>query len=132
MRCGASLCCGAKIFNSVLRWLQAPKSASAAVLSQVSQHLPCLPSMALSRSRACSRPSDLALTRAQWLLQKLSVQQLNQGSGVLDVAGGRGELSFHLHMRGVRATCVDRRAFKPCKAMLKCETRCPPCSASPP
>jgi hypothetical protein len=55
----------------------------------------------------------------QWVLQKHSVEQLNRGGGVLDVAGGRGELSFQLHVRGVRATCVDRRECRPCKAMLK-------------
>ena len=65
----------------------------------------------------------------QWLLHTHSIQDLNQGGGVLDVAGGRGELSFQLHVRGVRATCVDRRVCKPCKAMLKYVT---PTTALPP
>ena len=58
----------------------------------------------------------------QWLLHAFSIEQLNQGAGVLDVAGGRGEVSFQLHLSGVRVTCIDRRVCKPCKAMLKCDT----------
>jgi hypothetical protein len=42
---------------------------------------------------------------------------------VLDVAGGRGELSYLLHMQGVRVTCIDRRACNPCKALIRQETR---------
>ena len=58
----------------------------------------------------------------QWLLGTHCVQQLNQGAGVLDVAGGRGELSFQLHLAGVRVTCIDRRACKPCKALSRLDT----------
>jgi hypothetical protein len=42
---------------------------------------------------------------------------LSQGAGVLDVAGGRGDVSFELHtVRGVCATLVEPRARKLSKA----------------
>ncbi len=89
-------------------WLQARKSASAAVLAQVR----------MNASSHAERARDLTHL-CQWLLHTHSIEQLNQGGGVLDVAGGRGELSFQLHVRGVHVTCVDRRVCKPCKAMIR-------------
>lgn len=60
------------------------------------------------------KQSDLQerLTRhshfAKWLTDTFSIEVLNQGSGVLDVAGGNGKLSAALQKLGVRScTIVD-------------------------
>lgn len=45
-----------------------------------------------------------------WLLERFGVDVLRRGAGVLDVAGGAGELSFLLvNLSGVRSTVVDPR-----------------------
>lgn len=50
---------------------------------------------------------------AQWLLQTFSREFLESGSGVLDIAGGRGDLSWELQTRqGVRSTIVEPRPGK--------------------
>jgi ubiquinone/menaquinone biosynthesis C-methylase UbiE len=50
---------------------------------------------------------------AQWLVDTYGTERLNQGSGVLDVAGGRGALSFELCVKhGVKVTLVEPRPFK--------------------
>lgn len=47
---------------------------------------------------------------AAWLVQTFGLARLAGGSGVLDIAGGRGELSFHLQcMHGIPATVMDPR-----------------------
>ena len=47
---------------------------------------------------------------AGWLLETFGAETLNAGSGVVDVAGGRGELSFELAARrGVETTLLDPR-----------------------
>jgi cyclopropane fatty-acyl-phospholipid synthase-like methyltransferase len=40
-------------------------------------------------------------------------EQLKKGSGVLDIAGGKGELSFELlNLNGIQATVVEPRALQ--------------------
>ncbi|GIM13121.1 hypothetical protein Vretimale_16270 [Volvox reticuliferus] len=49
----------------------------------------------------------------EWLVQTYGREFLNSGAGVVDVAGGRGALTFHLLLRcGVRATLVEPRPAK--------------------
>jgi hypothetical protein len=46
----------------------------------------------------------------RFLLQTFGREVLASGSGVLDVAGGRGDLAFELlNLNGIRATVVDPR-----------------------
>lgn len=56
----------------------------------------------------------------QWLLATFGREQLCSGSGVLDVAGGRGSLSFELHtVLGVQTTTVDPRPQRLSRAQHK-------------
>ncbi|KAF9438172.1 hypothetical protein BGZ76_009379 [Entomortierella beljakovae] len=52
--------------------------------------------------------SQRAFIFCRWLVNKFGVEYLNSGSGVLDVAGGKGEISLFLtHMFGIRSTVVE-------------------------
>ncbi|KAG0212897.1 hypothetical protein BGX28_005359 [Mortierella sp. GBA30] len=52
--------------------------------------------------------SQRAYIFCRWLVEKYGIEYLNSGSGVLDVAGGKGEISLFLtHMFGVRSTVVE-------------------------
>jgi hypothetical protein len=54
--------------------------------------------------------SQRARLVAAWLVEQFGAARLAAGEGVLDVAGGRGELAFELAGRhGVRCTLVDPR-----------------------
>jgi hypothetical protein len=44
---------------------------------------------------------------AHWLVETYGVELLSKGSGVLDVAGGNGEISRTLHELGVPSTLLD-------------------------
>ena len=44
---------------------------------------------------------------ASWLVDTYGAEYMNSGAGVLDVAGGKGMLSYELQLCGVRATVVD-------------------------
>lgn len=46
---------------------------------------------------------------ADWLVQRFGKEKLSMGSGVLDVAGGRGALSWELSFKGVPCTLIDER-----------------------
>lgn len=49
----------------------------------------------------------------RWLLNTFGVSYLNTGSGVLDIAGGKGELSFELvNLHGIKSTVFDPRALE--------------------
>lgn len=48
-----------------------------------------------------------------WLIDAYGADFLSQGSGVLDVAGGRGEVAFILHtVKGIPTTLIDPRPQK--------------------
>lgn len=50
---------------------------------------------------------------ALWLVQCFGVNSLADGTGVIDVAGGRGAVSFELSVkRGIPCTVVDPRPMK--------------------
>ena len=56
--------------------------------------------------------SNLILIRGgcRFLIDTFGRERLGQGSGVLDIGGGRGELSFELlNLNNIRATIVDPR-----------------------
>ncbi|KAG0014474.1 hypothetical protein BGZ82_001743 [Podila clonocystis] len=56
---------------------------------------------------------ERSLYFAQWLIQTFTREFLESGSGVLDIAGGRGDLSWELQTRqGVRSTIIEPRAGK--------------------
>jgi hypothetical protein len=49
----------------------------------------------------------------QWLLEEFDEDSLRKGTGILDVAGGKGEVSFELHCRhGIHSTLIDPRPYK--------------------
>jgi hypothetical protein len=52
--------------------------------------------------------SQRAYIFCRWLVDKFGKDYLNSGEGVLDVAGGKGEISLFLtHMFGIRSTVVE-------------------------
>ena len=89
----------------------------------------------LARQAAASAASGDALAPAakrhknaradvfcEWLVGSLRREALARGSGVLDVAGGRGDVSFELavkHALGARCTLVDPRPRKLSKAQRR-------------
>lgn len=51
----------------------------------------------------------------RWLVDVFGAEYLNSGSGILDVAGGKGELSFELNnLSNIRSTVVDPRPLEIC------------------
>lgn len=49
----------------------------------------------------------------RFLMDTFGREQLKKGSGVLDIAGGKGELSFELlNLNGIQATVVEPRALQ--------------------
>ena len=63
-----------------------------------------------------------------WLLATYGAEPLNEGTGVLDVAGGKGAISYELQCRhGVRCTLVDpgvrTRLLTPRLAIAQTEPR---------
>ncbi|ORZ04186.1 hypothetical protein BCR41DRAFT_363007 [Lobosporangium transversale] len=56
---------------------------------------------------------ERALYFAHWLIKTFSREFLNSGTGVLDIAGGRGDLSWELQTRqGIKSTIVEPRRGK--------------------
>ncbi|KAF8975290.1 hypothetical protein BGZ46_009224 [Entomortierella lignicola] len=56
---------------------------------------------------------ERALYFSHWLIKTFTRDFLNSGSGVLDIAGGRGDLSWELQTRqGIRSTIVEPRPGK--------------------
>lgn len=62
-----------------------------------------------SRTEQRAAVLDRCRQFCQWLICTFGVQALNAGSGVLDVAGGSGDLSAVLVSRGVNCTIIDPR-----------------------
>lgn len=56
-----------------------------------------------------------------FLINKFGIECLNQGTGILDVAGGKGELTFKLNRHGVKSTIVDPR--QPKRSVLRYLTK---------
>jgi len=57
--------------------------------------------------------SRRALIFCRWLVHTFGKDYLNSGTGVLDVAGGKGEISLFLtHMFGIRSTVVEPKVRK--------------------
>ena len=49
----------------------------------------------------------------RFLIDTFGRELLKEGSGVLDVAGGKGELGFELlNLNGIKATVVEPRALQ--------------------
>jgi ubiquinone/menaquinone biosynthesis C-methylase UbiE len=60
------------------------------------------------RNRARNRSRAGAFRR--WLIDTYGHERLASGTGILDVAGGKGELAWELScLSGLRATLVDPR-----------------------
>lgn len=85
-------------------WVDAVKKRRAAA----SQH-PDDPHLALDKSSHRSR----AQVFCRWLVETYGLERLRSGKGVLDVAGGRGEIAFELTLEhNVPVTVVDPRPRK--------------------
>lgn len=66
------------------------------------------------------------LVFVDWLLDTFGLDFLRNGSGVLDVAGGRGNLAFELFtMRGIPCTTIDPREQKFTRKQLQALQRDP-------
>ena len=64
--------------------------------------------------RPSSSPAWRAARFAKWLVDMYGLEQLSCGSGVLDIAGGRGDLAFQLCCRyGVPCTVIDPVPMRP-------------------
>ncbi|KAF9164367.1 hypothetical protein DFQ26_001503 [Actinomortierella ambigua] len=73
------------------------------------------------RSTTKHQHRERSLHFAQWLLQTFTRASLAAGTGVLDIAGGRGDLSFELQTRqGIPSTIIDP---KPDKGFRKWQRR---------
>lgn len=53
--------------------------------------------------------SRRAVIFAAWIVASFGLERLKQGTGVLDIAGGKGALAFALSRYGIAATVVDPR-----------------------
>eukprot|EP00002_Diphylleia_rotans_P036489 TRINITY_DN8044_c0_g1_i1.p1 TRINITY_DN8044_c0_g1~~TRINITY_DN8044_c0_g1_i1.p1 ORF type:complete len:435 (-),score=89.26 TRINITY_DN8044_c0_g1_i1:47-1351(-) len=54
-----------------------------------------------------------AVVFCEWLLQTYGLDYLNSGSGVIDVAGGRGDVTFELYNKhGIKCTLIDPRPMR--------------------
>jgi hypothetical protein len=57
--------------------------------------------------------SQRAILLAKWMVDIFGREKLNAGSGVIDVGGGRGGLTFELQViHGIKVTLIDTRPFK--------------------
>jgi hypothetical protein len=53
--------------------------------------------------------SRRAVIFAAWIVASFGLERLKQGTGVLDIAGGKGALAFALSRYGIAATVIDPR-----------------------
>lgn len=64
------------------------------------------------RKRQRPRNKGRAGEFRRWLISKFGVELLSQGTGILDIAGGRGEISFELmNLNGFKSTIIDPRNY---------------------
>lgn len=64
------------------------------------------------------------------MLDTFGRERLASGSGVLDIAGGKGELAFELlNLNGIPATVVEPRALKLAKQEVWLKVSCDLCLA---
>ncbi|KAG2446467.1 hypothetical protein HYH02_008458 [Chlamydomonas schloesseri] len=79
------------------------------------QHVACATHIAARRNRSRPRVRNrfrVSVFRS-WLLDTFGADYLAGGSGVLDVAGGKGELAFELlNLNGVPASVLDPRPMQ--------------------
>ena len=57
----------------------------------------------------CESHSRRAVIFAAWIVASFGLDRLQQGTGVLDIAGGKGALAFALSRYGIAATVIDPR-----------------------
>ena len=56
----------------------------------------------------------------RWLLTTFSTELLKQGTGILDIAGGQGELSFELvNLNSIQSTIIDPRGLSDFSRLIK-------------
>ncbi|RUP51180.1 hypothetical protein BC936DRAFT_149501 [Jimgerdemannia flammicorona] len=82
-----------------------PTSPQRNRLRQLLTHDPFDPHPILSKKSRHQRASIFA----NFLVEKFGVPFLNSGSGVLDVAGGKGDIELELTRLGIRCTLVEPR-----------------------
>ncbi len=78
-------------------------------MSRRKQSNPLDPHLATTKNSSFHR----AQIFADWLIKTFGSEYLSRGSGVLDIAGGRGDVSFHLQtVNGIKSTLIDPRERK--------------------
>lgn len=76
----------------------------------------CMEGCLLKRDVNVRQGTSHAKAFRQWLVQTVGLCRLCQGCGVLDVAGGKGQLSFELlNLKAVPTTVVDPRPLNVAK-----------------
>ena len=92
-------------------WLTLPDSLRLAQPVSTHQRMSSAAQLDIERghsSETKQQKGRRAAVFAEWLLATYGAEALNEGTGVLDVAGGKGSLSYELHCRhGVRCTLID-------------------------
>ncbi|ETV97726.1 hypothetical protein, variant 1 [Aphanomyces invadans] len=69
---------------------------------------------------AKEQKSHRARIFCEWLVEQYGVDRLQEGSGVIDVAGGKGDIAFELWLcRDIPTTLIDPRQVKTRRTHLK-------------
>eukprot|EP00658_Telonema_sp_P-2_P002895 TRINITY_DN11067_c0_g1_i1.p1 TRINITY_DN11067_c0_g1~~TRINITY_DN11067_c0_g1_i1.p1 ORF type:complete len:322 (+),score=46.16 TRINITY_DN11067_c0_g1_i1:162-1127(+) len=100
--------------------------AEAALVQQSSQLTPRALGADQSNKRAKVEKESRGAQFVKFLVDVFGLEFLGEGDGVLDVAGGSGQVSFELAFwRSVRCTCVDPRAIKLCRKQRRAAESAP-------